>query len=109
MFGKIKTKLLIPAKETPNMGSKQFNCQSHCCISNEVKAKLSRKFHREMMLFASTLAKPMKICACLFLFDKPIKHLRSVLTFIFQGHMKVALTINYCEDLTSPVWSNMCA
>ena len=27
MFGKIKTKfLLIPAKETPNMGSKQFDC-----------------------------------------------------------------------------------
>ena len=26
MFGKIKTKLLlIPAKETPNMGSKQFD------------------------------------------------------------------------------------
>ena len=27
MFGKIKTKLLlIPAKETPNMNSKQFDC-----------------------------------------------------------------------------------
>ena len=49
------------------------------------------------MLFASAFTKIMKICT-LFLFDKPIKYfqlhfcLRSVFTFIFQGHMKVALT-----------------
>ena len=75
--------------------------QSHCCISNDVKPKrrsLSRKFHGEMRLFASALAKPMKICVRLFLFDKPIKScvghfcLRSVFTFIFQGHRKVALS-----------------
>ena len=72
MFGKVKTKLLlILAKETPNMGSKQINSidQSHYCISNDVKAKLSRKFHGEITLFASAFDKPMKIRACLFLFD----------------------------------------
>ena len=68
MFGKIKTKLLlILTKETPNMGSKQFDqAQSHYCISNDVKAKLSRKFHGEMTLFASAFPKPMKIRASLF-------------------------------------------
>ena len=35
--------------------------QSHYCISNDAKAKLSRKFHAETTLLASALAKPMKI------------------------------------------------
>ena len=72
--------------------------QSHYCIPNDVKAKyrsLSWKFHGEMTLFASAFAKPMKNRARLFLFHKPIKCfafcLSSVFTFIFQGHMKVAL------------------
>ena len=47
--------------------------QSHYCISNDVKAKPSGKFHGKMTLFASVFAKPMKIRARLFLFDKPIK------------------------------------
>ena len=69
--------------------------QSHYCISNGVKAKLSRKFHGEMTLFASAFGKPMKIGARLFLFDKSINALyfclRSVFAFIFQGHLKVPL------------------
>ena len=51
--------------------------QSHYCISKDVKApwrwSLSIKFHREVTLFTSAFAKPMKIRTCLFLFDKPIK------------------------------------
>ena len=47
MFGKIKTKLLlIPAKETPNMGSKQFDYPITLLYFNDVKVKcrsLSRK------------------------------------------------------------------
>ena len=70
--------------------------QSHYCISNDVKAKLSKKYQGEMTLFASAFAKPMNIRARLLLFDKPNKFarfcLRSVFTFIFQSHMKVALT-----------------
>ena len=98
MFGKIKTTfLLIPAKETPNMGSKQSIAQSHYCISNDVKAKLSRKFHGEMTLFASAFAKPMKIRARLLVFcsisQLNVSHfcLRSVFTLISQGHVKVVL------------------
>ena len=54
--------------------------QSHYGISNDVKAKLFRKFHEEMTFLASAFAKPMKIRARLFLFDKPIKvHMKVVL------------------------------
>ena len=68
MFGKITTNLLfIPTKETPIMGSSI--AQSPYCLSNDVKAKLSRKVHGKMTLFASSFDKPMKICARLFLFD----------------------------------------
>ena len=84
MFGEIKTKLLlILAKETPNVGSKQTSsiAQSHYCISNDVKAKLSRKFHGEMTLFASAFTKPVKIR--FFLFDKPIKCFAFLFTFRF--------------------------
>ena len=68
------------------MGSKHFDCPIAFiyCISNDVKANsrsLSRKFHGEMTLFASTFAEPMKICACLFLFDKPIKCFAFLFTF----------------------------
>ena len=78
--------------------------QSYYRLSNDVKVKLSRKFRREMTLFASAFSKLMKVCACLFLFNKPIKRLHfcvcSVLNFMFQGHMKVALnstTQKYCS------------
>ena len=70
------------AKENPNSS----NVQSHYCTSNDVKAKcksLSRKFHGQMTLFASAFAKPMKICARLFLFDKPIKCYAFLLTSSF--------------------------
>ena len=74
--------------------------QSHYCISNEVKTEcrsLSWKFHGELTLFASAFAKPMKIGAPLFSFDKPIERFaflfHSVFKFIFQGHMNVALTV----------------
>ena len=96
MFGKLKTKLrLISAKKTNiPVGSKYCSSisQSHYCISNNIKVKcrpLSRKFHGEMTL----LAKPMKIHARLFCSIINVLHfcLRSVFTFIFQCHMKVAL------------------
>ena len=58
--------------------------QSHYRISNDVKAKLSREFHGEMTLFASVFAKPMKIRARLFLFDKPIKCFAFLFTFCFS-------------------------
>ena len=51
------------------------------------------------MLFTSAFAKPMKVHAHLFLFDKPIKSFAfwftfcfTVFYFILQGHMKVALS-----------------
>ena len=86
MFGHIKTKLLlIPAKETPNMGSKEFDCPMALLHkSNDLTAKcrsLSRKFCGEMTLLASAFAKAMKIRSFLLF----------VFMFIFQGHMKVAL------------------
>ena len=96
MFGKVKTKLLlIPSKETPTLGSKQFNCPITLLHkSNDVKAKcrsLSRKFHGEMTFFTSAFAKPMKNRAHYFLFEKLIRFFAFL--FCFQGHMKVALTI----------------
>ena len=66
--------------------------QSHYCISNEVKAKLSRKFHAETTLLASAFAKPMKNCFRS-ISQLNVLHfcLRSAFTFIFQAHMEVAL------------------
>ena len=87
MFGKIKRKhLLIPAKETRNIWAvDRAIAQSHYCISNDVKAKLSRKFHAETTLLASAFAKPIKI------FFRTISQLnvlhfclRSAFTFIFK-------------------------
>ena len=60
--------------------------QSHYRISNDIKAKcrsLSRKFHREISLFASAFAKPMKIRARLFLIEKPIKYFAFLFTVCF--------------------------
>ena len=57
MFGKIITKLRLANHITAFQ-----KCRS-----------LYRKFHGEMTLVASAFAKPMKIRARLFLFDKPIK------------------------------------
>ena len=58
--------------------------QSHYCISNDVKVKLSRKFHAETTLLASAFAEPMKN------FFRTISQLnvlhfrlRSAFTFIF--------------------------
>ena len=63
--------------------------QSHYCISNDVKAKLSRKFHGEMTFFASMFAKPIKIRARLFLFDKPIKCFGFVYVLFLRLFFKV--------------------
>ena len=80
MFGMIKIKLLLtcmPAKETPNMGSKQFDCPV------------------TLLHFKSRQSETFQEVPCLFLFDKPIKcfafFLRCVFTFIFQDDMRVAL------------------
>ena len=86
VFGKIKTKLLlIPAKETTNMGSKEFDCPMTLLHKlNDLTAKcrsLSRKFYGEMTLFASAFAKPMKIRS--FSLDKPIKCFAFLFTFCF--------------------------
>ena len=58
--------------------------QSHYCISNDVNAKSSTKFHGENTLFASAFAKPMKIRARLFLFGKPIKCFALLFTPCFK-------------------------
>ena len=57
--------------------------QSHFCISNVIKAKLSRKFHGKMTLFPSAFVRPMKIRARLFLFDKLIKCFAFLFMFWF--------------------------
>ena len=70
------------------MGSKQFDCSITLLhLSNDVKAKcrsLSKKFHGEMTLFTSASAKPMKIRAHLFLFDKPMKCFAFLFTLCFK-------------------------
>ena len=87
MFRQLKTKLLlIPAKKTPNMGSKQFDCPITLL---HFKRRQSETFQKVpwrddvVTLFASALAKPMKIRARLFLFDKPIKCFAFLFTFCF--------------------------
>ena len=77
--------------------------QTHYCISNDVKAKLSRKFHGEMTLFAFAFLRPMKIRACLFLFDKPIK----CFTFLFTFCFHVCFSRSYeSRSIRHKVWSN---
>ena len=91
MFGKIKAKLLFISVNTRKLLIWAVNSsisQSHYCISTVVKATLSGKFHGKMTMFASVFVEPMKIRAPLFLHFC----LRSDFTFIFQGHMKVALS-----------------
>ena len=75
---------LIPAKKTPHMGSKQFDCP----ITNHItafemtsKQNVSESSMKIMTLFASAFAKPMKISACLFLFHKTIKCFAFLFTF----------------------------
>ena len=100
MFGKIKTKLLlIPANETPNMGSKQYDCPITLLHFKWRQAKcrsLSRTFHGEMTLFASAFAKPMKIRARLFLFDKPINCSAFLFTFCF--HVYFSRSYESCSN-----------
>ena len=56
----------------------------HFCILNDVKAKLSGKFHGETTLFASAFARPMKIHGrFVYLFDKPIKCFAFLFMFYF--------------------------
>ena len=84
MFGKIKQSFsLFPPRKPLIWAVNSSIAQSHYCISNDVKAELSRKFHGEMTLFASAFAKPMEIRARLFLFDKPIKYFVFLFTFCF--------------------------
>ena len=71
------------AKELLIWAGNSSIAQSHYCVSNAVRAKLSRKFHGEMTLFAFAFAKPMKIRARLFLFDKPIKCFAFLFIFCF--------------------------
>ena len=85
MFGKIKQSFsLFPPRKLLIWAVNSSIAQSHYCISDDVKPKcrsLSRKFHGEMTLFACAFAKPMKVHARLFLFDKPIKCFAHLFTF----------------------------
>ena len=77
---------LFPLRKLLTWAVNSSIAQSYYCISNDVKAKCrsrSRKFHGEMTLFAPAFAKPMKIRARLFLFNKPIKCLAFLFTFCF--------------------------
>ena len=75
---------LFPPKKLLMWEVNSSIAHSHYCISNDVKAKLSRKFYGETVtLSASAFAKPMKIRARLFLFDKPIKCFAVLFTFCF--------------------------
>ena len=90
--------------------------QSHYCISNDVKAKLSRKFHGEMTLFASAFAKPMKIRARLFLFNKPIKCFTFLFAFCFyvyfsRSYESHSIYLEFSPDtrLVSRIFTNSCS
>ena len=76
---------LLPTRKLQIRAVNSSIAQSHYCVINDVKAKFSRKFHGEnMTLFLSDFAKPMKIRARLFLFDKPIKCFAFLFTFCFH-------------------------
>ena len=64
---------LLPLRKLLIWAVNSSIAQSHYCISNDVKAKLSRKLNGKMTFFTTAFAKPMKIRARLFLFDRPIK------------------------------------
>ena len=88
MFSKIKTKLLfIPAKETPNIGSKQFDSPITVLHFKWRQSEIPiafQKFPWRDDVVVSAFAKPMKIRARLFLFDKPIKCFVFLFTFCFD-------------------------
>ena len=52
---------LFPARKLLIWAVNSSIAPSHYCISNDVKAKLSKMFDGEMTLFASAFAKPVKI------------------------------------------------
>ena len=81
MFGKIKTKLLLIRAKGIIWAVNSSISRPHYCISNVIKGKLSRNFHGGMTFFPSAFVKPMKVRACLFLFDKPIKCFSFLFTF----------------------------
>ena len=88
---------LFPPRNLLIWAVNSWSAQSHFCISIDVSAKLSRTFPGEMTLFAYAFAKPMKIRARLFLFDKRIKCFAFLFTFCFyvyfsrsyESHSKV--------------------
>ena len=92
---------LFPPRKLLIWGVNSSIAQSHCCISNDVKAKLSRKFHGEMTFLhprsLSTLNQWKFALVCfrsISLLNVLHFCLCSVYTFIFQGHMKVALVLS---------------
>ena len=88
IFGAIKTKLLlILAKETPNMGSKQFDCP----------ITLLHFKWRQSETFQKVPGSDDVVRARLFLFDEP----SFLFTFIFQGHTNVALSWLHESVLTT--------
>ena len=105
MFGKIQTKLLLirpPWKILIILAVNSLIAQSHYFISNDDKAKLCRKFHGNMMLFASAFAKPMKIQAHLFLFNKLIK----CFAFLFMFCFYVYFSSSY-ESCSNSHWQKV--
>ena len=74
MFGKIKTKLrVIPAKETPNMSSKQFDCPITLL---HFKLRQSETFHTEVPRRDDVVCIRVRYAnekSGSFLFDEPIK------------------------------------
>ena len=52
--------------------------QSHYCTSNDVKAKLSRKFHGEVTLFASAFAKSFLFTFCNYVYFSKSYESRSI-------------------------------
>ena len=82
-----KTLSLFPPRKLLIWAVNSSIAQSHYCISNDVKAKcrwFSGEFHGEITLFVSAFAKPMKIRARLFLFDKPIIFFAFLFKFCFH-------------------------
>ena len=89
-----KTKLLlIPAKETPNMGSKQFDCPTlpnHITALQMTSSETFQKVPWGDDVFASAFARPRKIRARLFLFNKPIKCFTFLFTFCFHVYFSTS-------------------
>ena len=81
--------LLIPAKETPNVGSKQFDCPIIL-----LHFKWRCLYPRSLSQWKFAL-----VCFCS-ISQLNLLHfcLRFVFTFIFQGHMKVALSFSWVRS-----------